>query len=93
MHIFLPDKQKKFAGIVPAIEKARLYRGKGGEIMRAAVSRFIECISLSCLFVPEKTKRTLLDTLNENSRHPNSQIQVSLLHLDDCLLIRFYFSL
>lgn len=46
--------------------------------MRAAVSRFIECISLACLFVPEKTKRTLLDTLNENLRHPNSQIQVSL---------------
>ncbi|KAI8023191.1 Tubulin-folding cofactor D [Camellia lanceoleosa] len=28
------DKQKHVAGIVPAIEKARLYRGKGGEIMR-----------------------------------------------------------
>ncbi|RVX01063.1 Tubulin-folding cofactor D [Vitis vinifera] len=69
------DKQKRFVGIVTAIEKARLYRGKGGEIMRAAVSRFIECISLACLFVPEKTKRTLLDTLNENLRHPNSQIQ------------------
>ncbi|CBI38891.3 unnamed protein product, partial [Vitis vinifera] len=69
------DKQTRFVGIVTAIEKARLYRGKGGEIMRAAVSRFIECISLACLFVPEKTKRTLLDTLNENLRHPNSQIQ------------------
>ena len=46
--------------------------------MRAAVSRFIECISLACLFVPEKTKRTMLDTLTENLRHPNSQIQVSL---------------
>ncbi|KVH89203.1 Armadillo-like helical [Cynara cardunculus var. scolymus] len=41
------DKQKVVAGVVPAIEKARLYRGKGGEIMRAAVSRFIECISIN----------------------------------------------
>ncbi|KAJ4829972.1 hypothetical protein Tsubulata_925447 [Turnera subulata] len=72
---FDSDMQKRVSGIVPAIEKARLYRGKGGEIMRSAVSRFIECISLSHLAVPEKIKRSLLDTLNENLRHPNSQIQ------------------
>uniref|UniRef100_A0A2N9FXF6 Tubulin-folding cofactor D C-terminal domain-containing protein n=1 Tax=Fagus sylvatica TaxID=28930 RepID=A0A2N9FXF6_FAGSY len=70
-----PSKQKHVAGVVPAIEKARLYRGKGGEIMRSAVSRFIECISLSHLSLSEKIKRSLLDTLNENVRHPNSQIQ------------------
>ncbi|KAK9274057.1 hypothetical protein L1049_018871 [Liquidambar formosana] len=69
------DKQKHVAGIVPAIEKARLYRGKGGEIMRSAVSRFIGCISLSCIVLSEKIKRSLLDTLNDNLRHPNSQIQ------------------
>lgn len=69
------DKQKTLSGIVPAIEKARLYRGKGGEIMRSAVSRFIECISLSEVSLPEKTKRSLLDTLNENLKHPNAQIQ------------------
>ncbi|XP_044502891.1 tubulin-folding cofactor D-like [Mangifera indica] len=71
------DKQKLVAGIVPDIEKARLYRGKGGEIMRSAVSRFIECISLSHVSLPEKTKQRLLDTLNENLRHPNSQIQIA----------------
>ncbi|KAL2324032.1 hypothetical protein Fmac_023090 [Flemingia macrophylla] len=69
------DKQKSLAGIVPAIEKARLYRGKGGEIMRAAVSRFIECISIFKVALSEKIKRSLLDTLNENLRHPNSHIQ------------------
>lgn len=71
------DKQKQVSGIVPAIEKARLYRGKGGEIMRAAVSQFIECISLSQLAFPEKIKRSLIDTLNENLRHPNSRIQMA----------------
>ncbi|KAL6981770.1 hypothetical protein U1Q18_023391 [Sarracenia purpurea var. burkii] len=68
-------KQKHVAGIVPAIEKARLYRGKGGEIMRSSVSRFIECISVAHVHLPEKVKRSLLDTINENLRHPNSQIQ------------------
>uniref|UniRef100_A0A0E0M9J2 Uncharacterized protein n=1 Tax=Oryza punctata TaxID=4537 RepID=A0A0E0M9J2_ORYPU len=62
-------------GIVPAIEKARLYRGKGGEIMRSAVSRFIACISMAGISLNEKTKRSLLETLNENLRHPNAQIQ------------------
>ncbi|KAF7825369.1 Tubulin-folding cofactor D [Senna tora] len=74
-YVLPSDKQKSLAGVVPAIEKARLYRGKGGEIMRAAVSRFIECISISNVALSEKLKRSLLDTLNENLRHPNSQIQ------------------
>ncbi|XP_062091606.1 tubulin-folding cofactor D [Humulus lupulus] len=69
------EKQKRVAAVVPAIEKARLYRGKGGEIMRLAVSRFIECISLVRLSLTEKIKKSLLETLNENLRHPNSQIQ------------------
>lgn len=74
-YLLSTDKQKQIAGIVPAIEKARLYRGKGGEIMRSAVSRFIECISLAHIQLTEKIKRSFLDTLNENLRHPNSQIQ------------------
>lgn len=74
----MTDKQKTLAGVVPSIEKARLYRGKGGEIMRASVSRFIECISVYKITLSEKIKRSLLDTLNENLKHPNSQIQVSL---------------
>ncbi|KAF9617172.1 hypothetical protein IFM89_034323 [Coptis chinensis] len=74
-HTLSTDKQKSVAGIVPAIEKARLYRGKGGEIMRAAVSRFIDCISITHLLLPEKSKRSLLDTLVENLKHPNAQIQ------------------
>ncbi|XP_077235475.1 ARM repeat superfamily protein [Tasmannia lanceolata] len=71
------EKQKSVSGIVPAIEKARLYRGKGGEIMRSSVSRLIECTSLAHIFLPAKIKRSLLDTLNENVKHPNAQIQGS----------------
>lgn len=72
---FTTDMHKALSGIVPAIEKARLYRGKGGEIMRSAVSRFIACISMATVSLNEKTKRSLMETLNENLRHPNSQIQ------------------
>ncbi|CAH9148224.1 unnamed protein product [Cuscuta epithymum] len=69
------DLQKQVASVVPAIEKARLYRGKGGEIMRFAVSRFIECISSVHVHLTGTAKRSLLDTLNDNLKHPNSQIQ------------------
>lgn len=88
----MTDKQRTLASVVPAIEKARLYRGKGGEIMRAAVSRFIECISISKVALSEKIKKSLLDTLNENLRHPKSLIQVlfypfdtSNLHIAYCI--------
>lgn len=74
-HIFTLDKQKAIAGIVPAIEKARLYRGKGGEIMRSSVSRLVECTSISHIPLSPKIQKILLDTLNENLRHPNAQIQ------------------
>lgn len=74
---FSQEKEKALADIVPAIEKARLYRGKGGEIMRAAVSRFIECEALVQIPLPSNThKKVILDTINENLRHPNGQIQV-----------------
>lgn len=79
LYLYFLDMQKALSGIVPAIEKARLYRGKGGEIMRSAVSRFISCISIAGISMNEKIKKSLLETLNENLRHPNSQIQVKFL--------------
>lgn len=75
-YLLLLEMQKRVAGLVPAIEKARLYRGKGGEIMRAAVSRFIECLSSAAIPLSVKIKSGLIDTLSENLRHPNPQIQV-----------------
>ena len=39
----------EISGLVQAIEKARLYRGRGGEMMRGGVCRFIECISLASI--------------------------------------------
>ncbi|KAG9452420.1 hypothetical protein H6P81_005324 [Aristolochia fimbriata] len=76
-HVLSSEKQKSVSGIVPAIEKARLYRGKGGEVMRSSVSRLVECTAIAHLPLPIKIKKNLLDTLLENLRHPNAQIQVS----------------
>jgi len=88
LYLYFVDMQKALAGIVPAIEKARLYRGKGGEIMRSAVSRFISCISVAGISLNDKTKKSLLETLNENLRHPNSQIQVKVYFFLDVHSIR-----
>jgi hypothetical protein len=41
------DQVGKVANCVVDIEKARLYRGKGGEIMRAGVCRLLECTALA----------------------------------------------
>lgn len=41
------ESLSQIAELIPAIEKKRLYRGKGGEQMRAAVCRLIECISIA----------------------------------------------
>ena len=38
-HALSVERQSAVAAVVPAIEKARLYRGKGGELMRTAVCR------------------------------------------------------
>lgn len=44
----LDDEAKgRIAEIVPTVERERLYRGRGGEIMRAAACRMIECLSLA----------------------------------------------
>lgn len=72
---FSVEQQQKVANIVPAIEKARLYRGKGGEIMRSAVSRLINCISTSEIYLNVNTRKILLNTLTDNLKHPNAQIQ------------------
>lgn len=61
--------------IVPKVEKARLYRGKGGENMRFAICRLIECIAKSHYRLTRRTQLRLLDTIDECIKHPNENIQ------------------
>jgi len=65
---------KDIAPVVANIEKARLYRGKGGEVMRIAVSHFIQCVSRTrFLLLPVRIKQ-YLSTLMENIKHPRDDI-------------------
>ena len=63
------------SNLVSVIEKARLYRGRGGEIMRSAVSRFVECMARSKVPLTVKQQIGILDSLDTNLKHPNENIQ------------------
>jgi hypothetical protein len=70
-----PQLHKLIAETSATIEKKRLYRGKGGEQMRAAVCRLIACISMSHipLTVPQQVR--LLDSVDTCLPHPTEMIQ------------------
>ena len=71
--------QKDVRNLVPRIEKARLYRGRGGESMRLAVCRAIECIAhaSNVLPLPSRTAQRLLDSVRDCLRQPNAAIQAA----------------
>jgi tubulin-specific chaperone D len=89
------ELRKSLALLVPRIDQARLYRGKGGELMRAAVSGYILSLSRSGIKLPRKLKMTGTfgpravmmnplkvhqDTLDENLKHPKEEISESAMH-------------
>jgi len=75
--LVLDNDAASIAEMVPTIEKARLYRGRGGEIVRSAVSRFIECLSIAKIPLTVKQQVSLLDSLDSNLKHPSEEIQSS----------------
>jgi tubulin-specific chaperone D len=48
-HKLPSDLVTRVVGLVPAVEKARLFRGRGGEAMRGACCRVIEAIALASI--------------------------------------------
>lgn len=64
---------RKLIQLAPDIDKARLYRGKGGEAMRQACSRLIQCISCGKLSI-ENFESKLLLILEDNLRHQDQGI-------------------
>lgn len=56
MHALSPENVAGLINIVPALEKARLYRGRGGELMRQAACRVVECLALVKVDVSVKTQ-------------------------------------
>ena len=61
---------KDIRNLIPRLEKARLYRGRGGEIMRGAACRIIESISLAGHPLTRRAQMRLLDTIDECVKHP-----------------------
>lgn len=53
------------------IEKQGLYRGKGGEIMRAGVCHLIHSLSQARIQFDQVELKQFFTTLKENMRHPN----------------------
>lgn len=74
---FSTELQASVGGVVPGIEKARLYRGKGGEMMRGAVCHVIERTAHVGLPLPVKTLKLLEGSILDNLQHPTPDIQVS----------------
>lgn len=65
---------KDIRNLVPRLEKARLYRGRGGEIMRGAACRVIEAIALARHPLTRRAQMRLLDTIDECVKHPTVAI-------------------
>lgn len=60
--------------IIRKVEANRLYRGKGGEIMRQGVCHLIRAMAIARVDIVEE-KVYLFEHLNENFKHPNNEIQ------------------
>lgn len=60
--------------LVDQIEKKRLYRGKGGEIMRAGVCHLIHAMSTAKVPFNAEQLKLMFKTLHENIRHTAVEI-------------------
>lgn len=69
------DLRNNIKSIIDKIDKLRLYRGKGGEIMRAGVCHLIFSLSLAKVPINEKERLYFFKTMLENFKHPNIEIQ------------------
>jgi hypothetical protein len=70
------ESAAEVVAVVPQIEKQRLYRGRGGEIVRQAACRLIECIALAELPLPVKVQLRLLDSIDESLKHAMEPVQL-----------------
>ena len=66
---------EEISALVPKLDKSRLFRGKGGELLRSASCTLIEHIARAQLDFNIKTKVALVEFLNENLRNPQEFIQ------------------
>mmetsp|Transcript_17802 Transcript_17802/g.55568 ORF Transcript_17802/g.55568 Transcript_17802/m.55568 type:complete len:1175 (+) Transcript_17802:28-3552(+) len=63
--------------VVPKLEAARLYRGRGGELVRSAACSLIEAVASQACPLAVKTQLRLLDSLDESSIHPAEAVRAA----------------
>ncbi|OQR90902.1 tubulin-specific chaperone D, partial [Thraustotheca clavata] len=61
--------------VVVEMDKRRLYRGRGGEMIRAAVCRIIDTVSRIGWSLPYLVLKKYLATLEECIKHPNEDVR------------------
>ena len=62
---------ESLANLVSTVEQKRLYRGKGGELIRAACLRVVECVTLANIPLTVKQQVRCLDTVDASLSYPN----------------------
>lgn len=72
-----PALEAAAAEVVPSIERGRLTRGKGGEIMRSAICRLVETTAAAGLPLSDEQQQCLYAQLRDNLRHPAPEIQAA----------------
>ena len=69
------ETMKKLRNVVMKVEKARLYRGRGGEWMRAACCDLIGSICYAGHPLAERTQLRLLESIHESMKHPKEEVK------------------
>jgi hypothetical protein len=84
------DSLKLIEDVVPTLDKKRLYRGRGGEIVRKAVNFFIEMVSRTYVQTSVKLRFTFVELLNEHLKHPQSSVQVTAIQALRQLIFQYF---
>ena len=65
----------EISNLVQTVEKLRLYRGKGGELMRGSICRLLRSLAIACIPLTAKQIKAYHKTLIENFSHPKEFVQ------------------
>lgn len=84
------DSLKLIEDVIPILDKKRLYRGRGGEIVRKAVNFFIEMVSRTYVLTSVKLKFVFIDLLNEHLKYPQSVVQITAIQALRQLIFQFF---
>eukprot|EP00898_Chlorokybus_atmophyticus_P007558 jgi/Chlat1/7803/Chrsp66S07259 len=72
-----PEVRSAVLEVVPAIEKARLYRGRGGDMVRAAACSLIKSIAVVHIPLSGTMRSQLLNSLDDHLVQPSEQVQAA----------------